>query len=443
MILKRALTFRRTQAQSILLYNPISGHGHLDSWNALFVSFLLEAGWQVASISPGADDLRSRLAQKNLAHHQNLQILEWRTPKRSLAERVRSKLWRIFRASVGHEPNEANRELEASYLQPLEFAQRVRDATTQLSYKPQIVFNMYMDLYRPDAVGWEPFAQIHKLPWAGIRFVPSPVHDAITHTRVQPNEAYYQVPTLAGMCFLDEQLCQQYARQLPEKSFGYLPDVTENSLPTQASDIALEITRRAAGRKVVFLGGTIGGNKNLSQWFALVAIAKSTEWFFVQIGEVYEQSLSAADLAAYQQIQKTQPENLFLKAEYLPDERVFNSVIAASDILFAVYRNFSISSNMLGKAAAFEKPILVAEGFLMGARVEQYQIGLTVPEEDTEKMLSAITQLSMTSEARVVARAEHFAAYRQDFSHDALKARFFSFLEKATPSRTSPALLVA
>jgi hypothetical protein len=437
------MTLRRTQAQSILLYNPISGHGHLDSWNALFVRFLLEAGWQVASLSPGADDLRSRLTQKNLAHHPNLQVLEWRTPQRSLSERIRSKLWRMFSAGVGHKHSEANRELEARYLQPLEFAQRVRDATIQLSYKPQIVFNMYMDLYRADAVGWAPFAQIHKLPWAGIRFVPSPAQDAITRTGVQPSEAYYQLTTLAGMCFLDEQLCQQYARQLPEKYFEYLPDVTENSLPSQASDIASEITRRAAGRKIVFLGGTIGGNKNLSQWFALIAMANSTEWFFVQIGEVYEQSLSAADLTAYQQAKKAQPENFFLKAEYLPDERLFNSVIAASDILFAVYRNFSISSNMLGKSAAFEKPILVAEGFLMGARVEQYQIGLTVPEADTAKMLSAITQLSMKSEARVVARAEHFAAYRQDFSHDALKARFFSFLEKTTLARTSSALFVA
>jgi hypothetical protein len=36
-----------------------------------------------------------------------------------------------------------------------------------------------------------------------------------------------------------------------------------------------------------------------------------------------------------------------------------------------------------------------------------------------------------------VARAEHFAQYRHEFSHDALKAKFFEFLDKvvAQPKR--------
>jgi hypothetical protein len=299
---------------------------------------------------------------------------------------------------------------------------------------------MYMDLYRPDELGWAPFAQVNKLPWAGIRFVPSPVLDATTNAPLAPTEAYYQLPSLAGMCFLDEPLCQQYIERLPQKAFGYLPDITETSLPAQQSEVVTEIKRRAAGRKIVFLGGTIGSNKNLSRWFELIALANPSQWFFVQIGEVHEQNLSAEDLAGYQQALKAMPEHVHIKTEYLPDERVFNEVIAASDILFAVYRKFSISSNMLGKAAAFEKPILVAEGYLMGERVNQYQIGLAVPEENPKQMLEALEALAAPLEARTRGRTEHFAAYRHDFSHEALKARFFAFLEKAMAGKTAPEL---
>jgi hypothetical protein len=410
----------------ILLYNPLSGHGHLDSWNALFVGFLLEAGYQVAALSPDGADLYSRIERKQLAQHQNLRILEWRTPQRSLSERIFSKLARLFKRVVPDALDAVEIEklklLEASYLQPQEFAERVADATKQLGQAPTFVFNMYMDLYRDDAIGWRPFAERHKIPWAGIRFVP---------TTVPPSEAYYQLPTLKGMCFLDEQIQRDYAVVLPQKCFEYLPDVTDASVPTAPSTFATEIKRRAAGRKIVFMGGTIGSNKNLSQWFKVIGQADPADWFFVQLGEVHEQNLSPEDLSAYQHALTSKPENLLIHAEYLPDERQFNEVIALSDVLFAVYRRFSISSNMPGKAAAFDKPILVAEGYLMASRVNQYQIGLAVKEDDATQMLKSLADLTQAQAVRDVARPEHFAHYRQDFSHEALKENFFGFLERA------------
>ena len=179
------------------------------------------------------------------------------------------------------------------------------------------------------------------------------------------------------------------------------------------------------------MGGTIGDKKNLSQWYQLIGLTNPTDWFFVQIGEVREQSLGRDDLSAYHQALLEPPENLFLHTQYLPDERTFNEVIALSDIVFAVYRKFNISSNMPGKAAAFEKPILVAEGYLMGARVTKYQIGLTVPEDDAAQMLQALTVLAQPLAARSIALPKHFAEYRQDFSHDALKSKFFNFLDQS------------
>ena len=428
-----AVTTSMGQGRTILLYNPISGHGHLDSWNALFVGFLLEAGWKVAALSPGAEDLRLRLARKQLSQHPELKILDWRTPTRSLSQRVRAKLARLCKRlrpvpALDNAEAQKLKEFEAAYLQPQEFAERVADATIQIGYRPAFVFNMYMDLYRNDPLGWRPFAEIHGIPWGGIRFVPS---------SVPPSEAYYSLESLSGMCFLDEGVQRAYSAQLPKKHFAYLPDVTDASVPASPSAFALQIKHKAAGRKIVFMGGTIASNKNLSEWCKLIALANSNEWFFVQLGEVHEQNLTPEDLAAYRQLRAVEPENVLVYAEYLADERVFNEVIALSDVIFAVYRKFSISSNMPGKAAAFDKPILVADGYLMGERVQKYLLGLAVAEDDAARMYEALTALTRSPSERKVARAEHFAKYRHEFSHDALKAKFFEFLDKvvAQPKR--------
>jgi len=104
---------------------------------------------------------------------------------------------------------------------------------------------------------------------------------------------------------------------------------------------------------------------------------------------------------------------------------MFNEVIQASDVIFAVYRDFKVSSNMPGKAAAFNKPILVAKGYLMGERVTNYGIGATVAEDDVLGMLSALNSLIDNPNLM----AKNFEAYRQDFSVEALSDHLIGFLK--------------
>lgn len=61
--------------------------------------------------------------------------------------------------------------------------------------------------------------------------------------------------------------------------------------------------------------------------------------------------------------------------EKIPDESCFNALIAESDLIFAAYKQFTGSSNLLTKAAAFRKPVIVSRGLCMGRRVEQYGTG--------------------------------------------------------------------
>lgn len=405
----------------VLVYNPLAGHGHLDSWNAMFISMLLEGGYRVLALTPDVAALRQRLALRGDDEALNLQILDWDVLRRNVLQRLVRKLGHMAAALTGREAVSATAgtvDPELHYLEPLEFAQRVRAAVKKGRCKPFLVLNMYMDLYRTDASRWQACDQDLALGgpyrWVGVRFIP----------RATPTEGYYQTRFLAGMCFLDEAVVATYRAQRPDKQFFYLPDITNTDLPQEASQIAQEIGRQARGRTIVFMGGTIGATKNLAKWYALIQQADAAQWFFVQIGEVHQGALNVQDLEAYTQLTTSPPENLYIRQGYLPDERAFNAIIQASDILFAVYRDFTISSNMLGKAAAFEKPILVADNHLMGDRVTRYGIGKAVPQDEVGLMLQALEAL-----LKAPPPPEAFRAYRDDFSQKSLRKRLFALID--------------
>ena len=409
-----SMTHPISGSPSILLYNPISGHGHLDSWNAMFVSILLDAGWRVNVMTPDAQDLTRRLKSKNQAFLERLCVLDWNVLRPSFTQRVLGRLQRMIGLQSRDQHN--TKDLDPRFLDPLEFGRRINASFKKCKWPPSFVFNMYMDMYPNYGVRWSQFESLNTLPWAGIRFVPTPEH----------SEIYYTQTALKGMCFLDEGVCEQAQRVKPDKVFGYLPDITENALPLTESALVREIKEKARGRKIIFMGGTIGGNKNLASWYQLIHQADARAFYFVQIGEMFENTLTPEDVLELARIKKQCPENLYIKLEYLPDEAMFNEVIQASDIIFAVYRNFKISSNMPGKAAAFNIPILVAEGYLMGDRVSKYGIGLTVAENDVGAMVDAISMLAHASGSMTT----QFEAYRRDFSIQALSERFTDFLKK-------------
>ena len=176
------------------------------------------------------------------------------------------------------------------------------------------------------------------------------------------------------------------------------------------------------------MGGSIGKQKNLVKWVDLVLNLDPTQWYFVQIGRINVNNLTPTDEQALALLKQRQPANLYIHADYLPDETVFNSIIAASDVIFAVYRDFYRSSNMLSKAAYFEKPILVADRCLMGERVTNYEIGLAVPADHSESI-----QAGLASLLKLEGLATKFANYRADFSRTEFSHRLDAFAQNCLP----------
>jgi len=432
----------------ILLYNPISGRGHLDGWLAMFAAILLQRGYTVYCLAPDTEALLLRLRQRGLEQHPNLAILPWPckehaynfwhtlvvryvnrlectriTPDMSFLRRCKKRLAQLlvppaytFFGTVRRSVRalKATTDNEAGFLSPDDWGRQIQNVLRTLPSDQYFLFNMYMDMYSTDQASWQNFTRHCPLPWAGLRFIPEP----------KPREAYYTLPALRGMCFMDKALCQAYSATLPEKSFACLPDVTDASLPPAPPPAVQTITERAAGRKVVFMGGSIGGQKNIAQWRELIHRADPQRFFFVQVGEIHYNTCSQEEQNILHDLTSAPPENFFMHGEYLADERDFNACIAASDVIFAVYKNFRISSNMPGKAAAFGKPILVSDRYLMGETVRRYGLGAAVPEDDTIAILAALERLIQTPP-----ELENFAAYNAAHNEEAMGRALEQFLD--------------
>lgn len=431
----------------------------------MIVGLLLERGYRILVLTPDRKALESRLAQRELADHPMLHVLDWNAPRFQLNNPPRiPKLWhwwlsygksyadqypesrivpgmpthiqikkRVFQIivpplyklsyafhSLFSEKSQKQREdledpSEMNYLEPVDMANRINAAIRKAPWRPDCLFNMYMDMYKTGIEHWRQFASVCRLPWSGIRFVPSDT---------PPPEGYYSLPSLRGVCFLDETVCRAYSASLSDKYFQHIPDITNAELSEHPCFLAEEILCRAAGRKIVFLGGSIVGKKNIARWIELIALADSKRWFFVQIGEIHGNTFSPEDTAAFERLVADPPENLLLYPYYLSDERDFNAIIRMSDIIFAVYRNFRNSSNMLGKAAYFEKPILVSDGYLMGDRVRRYGIGLAVPQDDVQAMVRALESLT-----KGLIPPRNFAACRAAFDEQVAGDSLERFIE--------------
>ncbi|MCA1985198.1 MAG: hypothetical protein LDL27_01825 [Desulfovibrio sp.] len=454
---------------TILLYNPVSGHGHMDSWLPLFARVLLELGYGVQVLTPGPEAFAARMGEA--LRHPALELLPWdarladaetlparltrwadrlclaaaryarRTPESlpapgmAWSRRQKKRLlqavlpwaqallaplplagWPGLRGRDAHAlPDDTN----AWFFDPETLARHLEVAVAGASRPPDLVFNMVLDRYRLAPRRWRAFAARAPLPWAGIRFSPRPPRTP---------EAYYGLASLRGICLLDEQRFQDYQAAMPGTRFALLPDVTCAELPAEEPPLVREIRRRARGRRIVFLGGAIRSQKNPARWVGLIRRADPSRWFFVMAGEICRSALDAEDALALDSLLATPPEHVLIHTGYVEDEREFNALIALSDIIFAVYKRFPYSSNMPGKAACFEKPLLAARGYLVGARVERFGVGRTVPEDDEAAMLAALEDLAATP-----VPAERFAACREALSQARLARVLEDFLRACLP----------
>jgi hypothetical protein len=449
--------------KSIFLVNPISGRGHLDAYARLYSRALLELGYRVVLLAETDGDTTDYLARNrpdlessfsfvsfDQARHwkgsagasaraeMNLMrrsLLVWqsegvfglllrcaRVPHRFLLsllpESSQHRVQRMERAIV-------RRLLDTRLAQFFDLAFRfdagkisfepllehVEAAVTMPGHTaPDLVFFLYLDLMAEQNRNASALDRPGAWPWIGILFHPQLANDLDART-----EGYFNSKNARGGVFLVPSAIPAYAEATPNLHFALAPDVADLELPTEPPELAVELRKQAGDRTIVLQIGTITAHKDIPTLLDVIAAADPSRFFFALIGEVHWGTFTQHK-SRIRSFYSRSPENVCLSQGYLKNERDYNGVIAASEIIYAVYVDLGSSSNSLTKAAGFHRPILVSENSLMGERVRRSNIGSVVPAGDAKGILERLIWLSKQPNDGF-----GFAAFADEQSLEALK----------------------
>ena len=203
-------------------------------------------------------------------------------------------------------------------------------------------------------------------------------------------EEMFSSSLLKAVAVLDEGAVEPLAKIIGGKPVLVFPDITVEDLPPDGtrSGLAGKIKVFAAGRPVVALTGHLQWTKGLDVFTAAAAHPDMKEVCFFLGGEFNWTEITRAERERMERAWEELP-NMLCHFQHMP-EQTMNAVYAASDVVVAAYRAFPNSSNALTKAAVFERPIVVSDGYLMAERVRRFGLGEVIPEGDAEALVAAL-----------------------------------------------------
>jgi len=253
-------------------------------------------------------------------------------------------------------------------------------------------------------------------------------------------EKIFTLKSLRSVAVLDEQAVTPLRRLTGGKLVVAFPDPTEVQLPAKSDPawgLANKMLEFARGRPVVSLVGHLQRTKGLEEFTRAAQDESLRGMVFFLAGEVSWNEIGpesrVAMLSAWEQLP-----NVFTHLQRVTDERALNAAMASSDIIFAAYTDFPNSSGILSKAAVFERPVIVSDGYLMAERTRTYQLGEVVKERDVEAIKAALRRLGGLDPAAGRFRGGLWKEYRAAHSYERLVGAFAELLRipaDAAPSR--------
>ncbi|MGF1522992.1 MAG: glycosyltransferase [Leptolyngbyaceae cyanobacterium] len=193
---------------------------------------------------------------------------------------------------------------------------------------------------------------------------------------------------------LDPFAVKQINQLLGRSQAVYLPD----PVPLQPSlDQEVFTLRNSLGiapsRKIFLLFGALNERKGIYEIIeALNKLSdnQSERLCFLVVGK-----LSSSDIVPIrtrlQELQESQPIQIIVQNDFVPEETVL-SYFHLADIVLAAYQQHVGMSGILVRAAAAQKPTICSNYGLMGEVTRQYQLGLLVNSQSSDSIAEAIVQ---------------------------------------------------
>ncbi len=201
--------------------------------------------------------------------------------------------------------------------------------------------------------------------------------------------------TLPFVGVLDDRFNTELAARSGRTALVF-PDVTDETLPALPTTLSESLRDLAKGRPIIGVAGSLERRKGL---LTLLRVAEACQghdpWFFAAVGPFVAETFSAAELAWIKEARLRLDESLYLDltGSLIPDEASFNAAFRTFDVAWAAYDDFQGSSNILTKAAYFEKVVLATDGEYIASMVEEYQLGASFRAGDIHAARVALQQL--------------------------------------------------
>jgi glycosyltransferase involved in cell wall biosynthesis len=331
-------------------------------------------------------------------------------------------------------------------------ASQVQKACQAFDLVPDLVFFNWLDNYFSYYLPPYLLDIIFPYKWSGIYFRPGVFRFGDRTFPIFKFPLYHETVASSRRCQALTVLNEDVATSLQQKIGNLVlpfPDFTDDTPPDTSYPIAQEIKKQAGDRKIIGIIGSMSKRKGMVTLLEVAQQSLQEDWFFVFAGHFSQKAFHQdfrhkqnEDYYRIQDILKNGLPNCYFHFGYIPDEPQFNALIDTCDLLFAAYENFPYSSNLLAKAATFEKPIVVSQGYCMGNRVEQFEMGVTIPEGNVEKCREALRFLCQQLDSNPPQLRFDFAGYRTCHSVDRLESIFQTLLaEKTTREVPQPLAL--
>ncbi len=402
--------------KTIALFDNGSGAHHI-TYLRLFSQTLLKMGFTVITFCREPDEVSDWIYSHCAEQVGNFHIFK--------VEEVKAPVLPI----VGEMPR------TFMVLAQWQYAARIIQQTvSKIGKNPDLVFFAWLDDYLSDYLTHHIIDRIFPFKWSGLYFTPNYLKFGQRFLPIfgTPLTPYIltKSPNCCSLALLNETEVKTLQDQIKTPVIAF-PDITDESPPDVNYSIAKQIREQASNRKIVGLVGGLTKRKGLLTLLEVARKSIQEDYFFVFVGKLYNLELSPEEIAKIQDFVESQPSNCLFHFERIPNEAQFNAVIDTCDILFAAYHDFPYSSNILTKAAVFEKPVIVSDGFCMSERVKAFGLGVSIPQGNVDKCIEALHHLSEQLDTDTSIKL-NFQEYRNVHSIQRLYCAFQSIFDKIT-----------
>ncbi len=230
-------------------------------------------------------------------------------------------------------------------------------------------------------------------------------------------------PLLDRVFMLDESMMDAVAA-FSGKRIVHLPDITDCSLDG-ADPLPASLGLVPKARPVIGLLGHLRPSKGVAEMIAFARSEPDLDATFLLAGSCNWAEFRPEEEEFIKRACAEDPRIIF-HPQRIPAESSYNALICACDVLWAVYRDCPHSSNTLAKAAFFERPVVVADGFLMAEQTRRYSLGEVVPQDDSAALRAALLPMLADVHSWRAQRAPRWA----DFCQERSNARFRQLLSE-------------